>query len=168
MPGACRCTRVYRCLQAIRCTSKTSLSGASRGAMSRLATHYDNLQVARTAGPDVIKAAYRSLCQKWHPDRNEPANREACEKAMRLINAAYAVLSDPAKRRAHDDWIAEQEARVRRPEPERRDRRLRQPNPDPPDHRHLVVGAASKGTRSVVQRFHERPGAIGTYLLAWR
>ncbi len=86
--------------------------------MSRLATHYDNLQVARTAGPDVIKAAYRSLCQKWHPDRNEPANREACEKAMRLINAAYAVLSDPAKRRAHDDWIAEQEAGSRRPEPE--------------------------------------------------
>ncbi|WP_083446899.1 DnaJ domain-containing protein [Azoarcus sp. CIB] len=38
--------------------------------MSRIRTHYDNLKVARDAPIEVIKAAYPSLSQKYHPDRN--------------------------------------------------------------------------------------------------
>jgi hypothetical protein len=75
--------------------------------MKPVHTHYDNLKVARSAPPEVIRAAYKSLCQKYHPDRN-PDNAEAAN-IMALINQAYEVLSDPEKRRQHDLWIKEQE-----------------------------------------------------------
>jgi hypothetical protein len=75
--------------------------------MPRLHTHYDNLKVARDAPPEVIRAAYKTLSQRFHPDRN-PGNAEAA-RIMTIINASYEVLSDPAKRHAHDQWIAEQE-----------------------------------------------------------
>lgn len=70
-------------------------------------THYDTLQVARTAPPEVIRAAYKALAQSVHPDRNG-GDPEAVRK-MRIINDAYDVLSDPERRRAHDRWIREQE-----------------------------------------------------------
>lgn len=70
-------------------------------------THYDNLQISKTASDEVIRAAYRALSQKHHPDKN-PANREAAERVMKLINEAYTVLSDPALRKEHDSWIAQQ------------------------------------------------------------
>ncbi len=62
----------------------------------------------RTASPEVIRAAYRRLSQKHHPDRN-PDNPEAA-RVMVLLNIAYRALSDPAKRAEHDRWIAQQEA----------------------------------------------------------
>jgi hypothetical protein len=71
-------------------------------------THYDNLKVTRDASPEVIRAAYRALSQKFHPDRNT-GNPEAA-RIMVLVNAAYEVLSDPGRRRQHDNWIAHQEA----------------------------------------------------------
>lgn len=70
-------------------------------------THYDNLKIARDAPPEVIRAAYRVLAQRHHPDRNPGSERAA--RAMTIINASYAVLSDPGARAAHDAWIAEQE-----------------------------------------------------------
>ena len=78
--------------------------------MTRLITHYDNLQVARNASPEVIKAAYRSLSQKHHPDRQLPEQREHSDRVMRILNAAYETLSDPDRRREHDRWIDAQEA----------------------------------------------------------
>ena len=78
--------------------------------MAQVHTHYDNLKVARNAPPEVIRAAYRTLSQKYHPDRN-PGDLEAT-RIMKLINASYAVLSDPSKREEHDIWIAEQEERL--------------------------------------------------------
>ena len=38
--------------------------------MTKVRTHYDNLKVARNAPPEVIRAAYKALAQKYHPDRN--------------------------------------------------------------------------------------------------
>ncbi|GAA7766472.1 MULTISPECIES: J domain-containing protein [Cupriavidus] len=70
-------------------------------------THYDNLKVSRDAPAEVIRAAYKSLSQKYHPDRH--ADSEQANRIMRLLNAAYDVLSDPAKRAEHDQWIASQE-----------------------------------------------------------
>lgn len=67
-------------------------------------THYDNLKVAPKAPPEVIKAAYRALAQKYHPDRN-PGDQEAA-RIMVIVNTAYEVLSDPVRRQQHDDWIA--------------------------------------------------------------
>ncbi|WP_258193030.1 J domain-containing protein [Nitrosomonas oligotropha] len=70
-------------------------------------THYDNLKVARDAPPEVIRAAYKSLAHKYHPDRNQ-SNPDAA-RIMSLINIAYEELSDPVKRKLHDEWIRGQE-----------------------------------------------------------
>jgi hypothetical protein len=78
--------------------------------MARIHTHYDNLKVARNAPPEVIRAAYRTLSQKFHPDRN-PGDPQTA-RIMTLINASYEVLSDPIKRQEHDIWIAEQEEQL--------------------------------------------------------
>lgn len=75
--------------------------------MPRCHTHYDNLRVARNAPPEVIRAAYKTLSQRYHPDRN-PGNPEAA-RVMAILNASYAVLSDPQQRRLHDLWISQQE-----------------------------------------------------------
>ena len=77
--------------------------------MKGLHTHYDNLKVARNAPPEVIRAAYKTLCQQFHPDRH--AGHPRATQTFQLINAAYEVLSDPARRRQHDEWIAKTEAR---------------------------------------------------------
>ena len=76
--------------------------------MSKLHTHYDNLKVARDAPPEVIRAAYKTLCHKFHPDRH--GGSEKATHAFQLINTAYEVLSDPASRLHHDAWIAKQES----------------------------------------------------------
>jgi curved DNA-binding protein CbpA len=70
-------------------------------------THYDNLKVARDAPPEVVRAAYKVLAQRYHPDRNPGSERAA--RIMQIVNASYQVLSDPKARAAHDAWIAEQE-----------------------------------------------------------
>jgi DnaJ-class molecular chaperone len=75
--------------------------------MSKLHTHYDNLKVARDAPPEVIRAAYKTLCHKFHPDRH--AGSEKATHTFQLINTAYEVLSNPASRSHHDAWIAKQE-----------------------------------------------------------
>lgn len=68
--------------------------------------YYDVLNVAPGASAEVIRAAYRALSQKYHPDRN-PHNPQAHQR-MAEINEAYNVLSDPEKRHHHDVWIARQ------------------------------------------------------------
>jgi len=67
-------------------------------------THYDNLQVSRNASQRVIRAAYKSLSQEWHPDKH-PNDRANAERIMKIINRAYEVLSDPVSRVDHDKWI---------------------------------------------------------------
>lgn len=62
--------------------------------------HYERLEISRSASPEVIRAAYKSLMQHYHPDRN-PGNAEYAKRAT-LIRQAYEVLSDPAKRNAYD------------------------------------------------------------------
>src|SRR4051812_20367938 len=66
-------------------------------------TYYDVLQVERDAAPDRVRAAYRKLAQKYHPDKM-PGNANAV-RAMAAINAAYEVLSDAHRRAEHDLWI---------------------------------------------------------------
>lgn len=70
-----------------------------------LRTHYDNLHISQNADSAEIRYAYRRLSAQYHPDRNH--SEEAAE-IMKMINRAYAVLSDPQKRHEHDQWIAEQ------------------------------------------------------------
>lgn len=63
---------------------------------------YGELGVKRTATADEIKKSYRKLARKHHPDVN-PGNRDAEEKFKR-ISFAYDALSDPAKRKAYDEF----------------------------------------------------------------
>lgn len=77
--------------------------------MPKIRTHYDNLQITRTASDAVVRAAYRGLSQQHHPDKNLK-DRETAERIMKVINEAYAVLSDPVRRRQHDEWIDGQES----------------------------------------------------------
>jgi TPR repeat protein len=80
--------------------------------MTTTRTHYDNLKVTRDAPVSVIKAAYKALCQTFHPDKFQGSNEEA-ERVIRLVNASYAVLIDPAKRAEHNSWIRAQEAKAK-------------------------------------------------------
>jgi len=64
--------------------------------------HYHTLQVSRHAEPEVIDKAYRALSMKHHPDVVAAHDRTAATRRMQRINDAYAVLSDPAARRAYD------------------------------------------------------------------
>ncbi len=75
--------------------------------MAKIHTHYDNLKVARLAPQEVIRAAYKALSQKYHPDKNPGDDKAA--RIMAIINTAYGTLSDPVRRREHDEWIAAEE-----------------------------------------------------------
>ncbi|NPA27874.1 MAG: molecular chaperone DnaJ [Epsilonproteobacteria bacterium] len=68
--------------------------------MSKELSYYEILEVSTNASIAEIKKAYRKLALKYHPDKN-PGDKEAEEK-FKLINEAYAVLSDEEKRRVYD------------------------------------------------------------------
>ncbi len=65
-----------------------------------MADFYSTLGVAKSAGDDDIKQAYRKLAMQYHPDRNG-GSKEAEEK-FKAITEAYEVLRDPQKRAAYD------------------------------------------------------------------
>ncbi len=60
--------------------------------------------VEKGASDKDIKNAYRKLALKWHPDKNNETEelKAKAEKKFKELNEAYAVLSDPEKRRQHD------------------------------------------------------------------
>ncbi len=62
--------------------------------------YYETLEVERTVDDGQLKAAYRKLAMKWHPDRN-PGDRDS-EGRFKEINEAYDVLKDADKRAAYD------------------------------------------------------------------
>jgi len=64
--------------------------------------YYQVLGVAKTASADDIKKAYRKLAIKFHPDKNQ-GNKKSEEK-FKEISEAYAVLSDPEKRKQYDTY----------------------------------------------------------------
>ncbi len=70
-------------------------------------THYDTLQVSRFASEPVIRAAYKSLAQKYHPDKYD-GSREEAERVTKELNQAYAILCDPLLRRNYDQLIEEE------------------------------------------------------------
>ena len=64
--------------------------------------YYEVLGVDKSADEATIKKAYRNLAKKYHPDAN-PGDAEA-EKKFKEASEAYAVLSDPEKKRQYDQF----------------------------------------------------------------
>ena len=64
--------------------------------------YYEVLGVAKDADDAALKKAYRVLAKKYHPDTN-PDNPEA-EAKFKEASEAYAILSDPEKRRMYDQY----------------------------------------------------------------
>ena len=60
--------------------------------------YWSLLGVSPQCDPSELKAAFRKEARKWHPDLNK--NNINAEERFKLINEAYAILSDPSKRAA--------------------------------------------------------------------
>ena len=61
---------------------------------------YEALGVSRTASQSQIKAAFKKMAMRYHPDHN-PGNKQA-EETFKYLNEAYRTLSDPVKRSRYD------------------------------------------------------------------
>ena len=68
--------------------------------------YYATLEVNPSASENEIKAAYRKLALKWHPDKN-PDNKEAAEVVFKKVTAANDVLSDATKRGIYNREFAQ-------------------------------------------------------------
>lgn len=75
--------------------------------MANKRDYYEVLGVAKTASADEIKAAYRKLALKWHPDRwvnGSDAEKKTAEENFKEAAEAYSVLSDTDKRAKYDQF----------------------------------------------------------------
>jgi molecular chaperone DnaJ len=63
--------------------------------------YYKALGVAKTAKPAEIKASYRKLARKYHPDANK--GDASAEERFKEISEAYSVLSDEKRRKEYDE-----------------------------------------------------------------
>ena len=72
------------------------------GQMGIRKNHYQTLGLLPQVDDVVIKAAYKALAQKYHPDKHK-SNKELYTKKMFELNAAYAAIGTKAKRKAYDE-----------------------------------------------------------------
>ena len=62
-------------------------------------TAYDVLRITKDAAPEVVAKAHKAAAMAYHPDRNAAPDATGISQA---VNAAYAILNDPARRAAYD------------------------------------------------------------------
>lgn len=65
--------------------------------------YYEILEVNRKSSDQDIKLNFRRLAKEYHPDKNK---EEGAEEKFKDINEAYAVLTDPERRRKYDRQVA--------------------------------------------------------------
>jgi curved DNA-binding protein CbpA len=103
-------------------------------------THYENLHITEDAPDEVIRASYRALSLKHHPDT--AGDKPQSQWKMQRINDSYAVLSDAQKKAAYDSDLRRQRnprttAQAKPPQPVRQPV-TRQPIP----HRRVPIRPA--------------------------
>ena len=76
--------------------------------------YYEILEVSRNSSDEIIKAAYRTMCKKYHPD-TFTGPRAVAEERIRKINEAYRVLGHPADKRRYDALYDQRRKTVARP-----------------------------------------------------
>lgn len=77
------------------------------GKDNKLKNYYDILEVTQAASSSVIRAAYRVLIQRYHPDKNvNSINQNDMREKFLLIREAYDVLSDETRRSEYDKLIS--------------------------------------------------------------
>lgn len=70
--------------------------------MGEKKNYYKLLGVSKNASPEEIKKAFRKMALKYHPDKNK--GDKTAEERFKEVNEAYAVLSNPEKRRQYDTF----------------------------------------------------------------
>lgn len=63
---------------------------------------YHILEISPDAPSKEVTAAFRRMAMRWHPDRHQEGGKPQAELRFKEINAAYVLLSDPARRHAYD------------------------------------------------------------------
>lgn len=76
--------------------------------MSYTKYYYQILGVTPSAEDVVIRAAYKALVQRYHPDKYQGDPAEATRIVQELVEA-YSILSDPEKRKTYDIWLRRKE-----------------------------------------------------------
>lgn len=69
-----------------------------------MVNYFEILNISVNAEPEIIKASYKALAKKYHPD-NYSGTKNDSDKKMKLINEAYRVLSDDFLRRQHIEQL---------------------------------------------------------------
>uniref|UniRef100_A0ACD5XJZ4 Uncharacterized protein n=1 Tax=Avena sativa TaxID=4498 RepID=A0ACD5XJZ4_AVESA len=79
-------------------------SGNAPGAGASSCCYYAQLGIRKNASCTDIRAAYRRLAMKWHPDRwaSDPGATGEAKQRFQRIQEAYSVLSDRGKRAMYD------------------------------------------------------------------
>ena len=91
--------------------------------------YYEVLEITPNASEEVIKAAYKALVKKYHPDNG---NVNGTEK-LQLINEAYKTLSDATLRKQYDKTLVHaDEQSVYTKTEEAKERNVTEPKPKPP------------------------------------
>jgi curved DNA-binding protein CbpA len=78
-------------------------------------TLYDVLEIPASSTSEEIKAAYKKLAKKYHPDKN--AGNIWSEDQFKKINQAYQILSNPSKRSLYDNRLEYEAFRKQNPTP---------------------------------------------------
>ena len=126
--------------------------------LSKLVDHYSVLGVRPDSDAVVIRAAFRALMLKFHPDTN--GSPSATEQAAR-INAAFAILGDPEKRQRYDTERRNAQKSTSSGERERSTPAAPQQPPPPPPKPPSQNGKGSTKPSG----FFIAPYAIGIFLI---
>ena len=71
--------------------------------------YYEILEVDKRASEEILDKAYKTLAKKYHPDLQNGMTIAGYEEKMKLINEAYAVLSDRQRRAKYDEQLRSEE-----------------------------------------------------------